>query len=269
MDLPWKKRNQTADPPTPDPDDPEGKLEGKDPNQPQEPTSNEPPTGSESPFNDPEVAARITLMEATIAEQKRTIDAVPNVSAPVAVEPPPEPRKKIDSQDFFSDPAGSVEAVVSETVQKHLKEIIEPFKQDLAANRSRDAWVEAAGTLPNLAQMRPMIEAVLTRNKVISPTVGTIIAAYDMAVGQANRTGTNLPIELTPVAPINTPTPAPNVPPQHMPSTQPIVTETKIVAVEPLTENEARIARINNQTPEEYRSWQALDEADVLLPEVK
>ena len=74
-----------------------------------------------------------------------------------------------------------------------MKEIVSELRQDMAVTRAKTAWDEAGEQVSNLAEMRPMIEAVLSQNRITSPTVAQIVGACDMAVGQAQRRGVDIP----------------------------------------------------------------------------
>ncbi len=253
----------------------EGEPEGKKKTE----SSSDPPptpTGVESPFSSgplagmtaQEAADRIALQELTITEQRGAVAAVVDAPPVAAPEPEPEP-VKISSEDFFLDPAESIRKVTSETIQAQLKEIVAPLEAQLAKGFVKDSWTEAGEQLPNLSAMRPMIEAVLKQRGITNPDASTIIGAHDLAVGQAQRKGVPIPGMETKTEPTPTPTPTrknERMIPQHSPSTQPLASTEKKEEIEPLDENEARVAREQNMTPEQFRQWQAIDGEDVLAP---
>ena len=245
-----------------------------------ESSSSEPQTptgGTESPFTNPvlsrykteqELAEAIALRDLTIDEQKAAVSAAGAASQAPVPEPEPEPPVEISSEDFFQNPGESTAKIVNEIVQKQLKEIIEPFRQDLARGQVRTAWDEAATHLPNLDLMRPLIEAGLQHRGITNPNLETIIAVHDLAVGQATRKGTPLPAMET-SAGSTSDNKRTTVIPQHMPSTQPIAAAEPKANIVPLSEHEARLARERKLTHEEYRALQEMDEADVLYVEEK
>ena len=245
-----------------------------------ESSSGEPQTptgGTESPFTNPvlsrykteqELAEAIALRDLTIDEQKAAVSAAGAASQAPVPEPEPEPPVEISSEDFFQNPGESTAKIVNEIVQKQLKEIIEPFRQDLAKGQVRTAWDEAAAHLPNLDLMRPLIEAGLQHRGITNPNLETIIAVHDLAVGQAARKGTPLPAMETSTGPTSD-NKRTTVIPQHMPSTQPIAAAEPKVNIVPLSEHEARLARERKLTHEEYRALQEMDESDVLYVEEK
>ena len=245
-----------------------------------ESSSSEPQTptgGAESPFTNPvlsrykteqELAEAIALRDLTINEQKAAVSAAGAASQAPVPEPEPEPPVEISSEDFFQNPGESTAKIVNEIVQKQLKEIIEPFRQDLARGQVRTAWDEAATHLPNLDLMRPLIEAGLQHRGITNPNLETIIAVHDLAVGQAARKGTPLPAMETSTGPTSD-NKRNTVIPQHMPSTQPIAAAEPKVNIVPLSEHEARLARERKLTHEEYRALQEMDESDVLYVEEK
>jgi hypothetical protein len=245
-----------------------------------ESSSSEPQTptgGTESPFTNPvlsrykteqELAEAIALRDLTIDEQKAAVSAAGAASQAPVPEPEPEPPVEISSEDFFQNPGESTAKIVNEIVQKQLKEIIEPFRQDLARGQVRTAWDEAATHLPNLDLMRPLIEAGLQHRGITNPNLETIIAVHDLAVGQATRKGTPLPAMET-SAGSTSDNKRTTVIPQHMPSTQPIAAAEPKVNIVPLSEHEARLARERKLTHEEYRALQEMDESDVLYVEEK
>ena len=245
-----------------------------------ESSSSEPQTptgGTESPFTNPvlsrykteqELAEAIALRDLTIDEQKAAVSAAGAASQAPVPEPEPEPPVEISSEDFFQNPGESTAKIVNEIVQKQLKEIIEPFRQDLARGQVRTAWDEAATHLPNLDLMRPLIEAGLQHRGITNPNLETIIAVHDLAVGQATRKGTPLPAMET-SAGSTSDNKRNTVIPQHMPSTQPIASAEPKVNIVPLSEHEARLARERKLTHEEYRALQEMDESDVLYVEEK
>lgn len=245
-----------------------------------ESSSSEPQTptgGTESPFTNPvlsrykneqELAEAIALRDLTIDEQKAAVSAAGAASQAPVPEPEPEPPVEISSEDFFQNPGESTAKIVNEIVQKQLKEIIEPFRQDLARGQVRTAWDEAATHLPNLDLMRPLIEAGLQHRGITNPNLETIIAVHDLAVGQATRKGTPLPAMETSTGPTSD-NKRTTVIPQHMPSTQPIAAAEPRANIVPLSEHEARLARERKLTHEEYRALQEMDESDVLYVEEK
>lgn len=240
--------------------------------------SEPPPTDTsvvQSPFSHPglegkseqelaDLLALSDLKDITIREQKAALAGTVTVQAP-PIEPTPEPLK-ISSEDFFLDPAKAIREVTSETIQKEMTEIVAELRTDMAAGRAKSAWDDAAESLPNLANMRPLIEARFQKNGLQNPNVGSIIAVHDLLVGEATRQGSPIPTVAEP-----TPTPTPvldnnRVIPQHPVSTQPIATLEKKETFEPLDENEARIARDMKMSHIDFRRWQAVDGEDVLLP---
>ena len=245
-----------------------------------ESSSGEPQTptgGTESPFTNPvlsrykteqELAEAIALRDLTIDEQKAAVSAAGAASQAPVSEPEPEPPVEISSEDFFQNPGESTAKIVNEIVQKQLKEIIEPFRQDLAKGQVKTAWDEAAAHLPNLELMRPLIEAGLQHRGITNPNLETIIAVHDLAIGQATRKGTPLPAMETSTVPTSE-NKRTTVIPQHMPSTQPIAAAEPKVNIVPLSEHEARLARERKLTHEEYRALQEMDESDVLYVEEK
>lgn len=263
----------------------EGVTEMKDgdPEEKKTPESNSDPpqtvTEVQSPFSHPglegkseqEIVDLLALNALTIKEQSAAVAGIDSQPAVVAVEPEPKPEPvKISSEDFFLDPAEAIRKVtaetVSEVVQKEMKEIVAPLAAQLSRGFTKDAWEEAGVEVKNLSVMRPLIESVLKKNGIANPSVAQIVGASDLAYGQAARQGTPIPGMVSDTTTSATTTPQPIGIPQHSPSTQPLAQVAKTPAIEPLNEFEARIARENKQTPEEYRALQDLDSADVLAP---
>ncbi len=257
----------------------EGTKEGKEEEKKTPESSSEtPPTdtqdGVEGPFTHPslvgkseqelaDLLALSDLKDITIKEQKAAVDSIGN--QPPTPAPEPEPPVDATSAEYFENPIGTTRKMI----QEELKSIVAPLEAQFAKGFVKDAWEEVGEEIPNLAQMRPAIEAVLKRSGITNPTSAHIIGSYDMAVGQAARQGTVIPG----VAPVDSdPSPKPEVEnprmiPQHAVSTQPIAETEKKVEFEPLNENEARLAREANLTHEKYRALQDMDEADILRPE--
>jgi hypothetical protein len=207
-----------------------------------------------------EAADRLALQEITITEQKAAVDGVPTTVAPP--EPVSEP-VQVSSEEFFQDPGKAIREITADTIQSQMKEIVSELRQDMAVGKVKSAWDDAAGSIPNLSNMRPLIEARLSQNGVNAPNVASIIAVNDMLVGEATRRGTPIPTIETRVEPGSTD--STRVIPQHSVSTQPLATSIeKKVEYEPLDENEARMAREKKMTHEQYRQWQAIDIGDVL-----
>ena len=235
-----------------------------------ESVSDPPPTdtGVEGPFSHPALAGRseqeiadmLALQDLTIKEQKAAVDTVSS-QPPPAPEPEPEP-VNVSSEEFFANPSESTRTIVSDVIQRELKEIVAPLEAQLKKGFTRDAWDDA--DVPKT--MRPMIEAVLKQRGIVNPDASTIKSAYHLAVGQATVQGTPLPGMETKTEP-DPPPENTRVIPQHNPSTQPIAQTAKKVEFEPLNENEARIAREQKMTHEEYRAWNAIHEDEVLTVE--
>lgn len=270
MKFPWKKEEATST-------SEEGvtvKLddEGEPPKKP-ESTSVTPPTdtGVEGPFSGgplagqtaQEAADLIALQALTIKEQTAAASVEPTAQpTPEPIAPPIE----VTSEAFFQDPGKATRDIVSQAIQTEMKEIVSELRADMAVGRSRDAWDEAADAIPNLASMRPLIEAKLKQNGVQAPNLASIIAVNDMLVGQAARQGQVLPGSETKTEPVPTPENT-RVIPQHSVSTQPLAPTGKAEeAFEPLDENEARMAREKKMTHAQFRQWGALDIEDVLAP---
>ena len=266
---PWRKKEK-------DPSLEDGETgttpEGDEKKKTVESDSDPPPTdtGVQGPFSHPalagkseqEIADMLAVQQVTINEQRGAMETVSN-QPPAAPEPEPEP-VTVTSEEFFADPSGSTRTIVSDVIQKELKQIVAPLEAQLSKGFTRDAWDEA--DIP--VAMRPMVEAVLKQRRIANPDADTIKGAYHLAVGQATVQGTPLPgMEAK-----SEPDPPPEnnkAIPQHSPSTQPIAETEKKVEFEPLTENEARLARENDQTHEEYRAWSAIHEDEVLTVEEK
>lgn len=277
MKLPWTKEEEKE--PSSEPEGTETKVEeGKEEKKKVESSSETPPMdteGVQSPFDkdgplagksEKEVADMLALQDMTIKEQSAAVDGIGSQPA-VAVEPEPEPKlREATSEEFFANPGKEMNDAISAGVQSQMKEIVAELRLEMAEGRTKTAWDEAKESIPNLDNMRPLIEARLKQNGVANPNKASIIAVNDMLVGEATRQGTQIPG--TGTTPVPTPKPVENerAIPQHAVSTQPLVqTETK-EKFEPLDENEARVARENKMTPEQFRRWQALDGEDVLLP---
>ncbi len=268
--LPWQKEEIVEKELTSEGVEVEKKPEEGEPKKTLESTTTEPPTGSEegvqTPFggkSEEEVLASIALLEATVREQGRALTEARETQPATVVEPEAKP-EDVDSTVFFQDPAAETRRII----QQELKEIVAPLREDFAKGRARNAWDDATTELPNLANMRPMIEAVLSRNGITNPTVAQIIGAHDLALGQAKRTGVNIP-QVETRTEIKTEEPHSRVSPQHHPSSQPIVKDEKKSKLRELTENEERLRRERKMTHEQFLSWQGLDIADVILPDEK
>lgn len=271
MKMPWKKED--AEPSSPEGEEGTKEGEGEEKKKPESVSDPPPtPTGVQSPFSLPGLAGRseqeisdlLSLQEMTITEQKRAVaeaGATPLVAATLAT--PETPPVEVSSEEFFSDPGKATRDIVSDIIQKELKTIIEPFRQDMAKGQARTAWDDAKEDLPNLTEMRPMIEAVLKRSGIHNPTSAQIIGSYDLTVGQAQRQGVSIPGMGEQTEPGSSPSNVRAIP-QHQVSTQPIAEETRKTEIEPLNENEARLARERNLTHEQYRELQEQDIGDVL-----
>jgi hypothetical protein len=233
--------------------------------------------GVQSPFgadgslagrSEKEVVDELALMQATIQAQKDALDAGENQPSPViAPEPEPEPAE-LTAEDFFRDPAGMIDGIVSRRVQSEMKTIIAPFERDLAQSQAQSAWDTVGSSRPNMNLMRPLMEVIIKERNIPDPSVGVLEDVYDLALARAVRTGENITSNNSPLVkdPKTTLKQERTVSPQHTPSSHPIADTTKTPDIEPLTENEARIARERGLTHLEYRQWQNMDEADILLP---
>ena len=275
MKMPWKKEEE-KEPTSEHVEEETTEGEGESKKTPESPTDTPPTdTGAEGPFESPELAGygsekelidALAVRDVTISEQRNAVAAAGNQPEPTP-EPEPEP-VKVTSEEFFADPGKAMNDAISAGIQSQMKEIVSELRQDMAVTRAKTAWDEAGEQISNLAEMRPMIEAVLSRNKITSPTVLQIVGACDMAVGQAQRQGVDIP-----GAEVRTPAEANKREirdiPQHSPSTHPIATTEKKETFEPLNENEIRLARENNMTHEQFRAWSAVHEDEVLLVEEK
>jgi len=233
-------------------------------------------TGVQSPFStdgpfagktEKEVSDMLVLQDMTIKEQSAAVAAVGDQPPPV-VEPEPEPIQ-VTSEEFFADPGKATRAIVSETIQKEMREIVGELRLDMAKGRAKTAWDDAAESIPNLAQTRPLVEARLKQNGVSNPNQASIIAVHDMLVGEASRQGTPIPGMEMKTEPKTEDPPPENrrVIPQHGVSTQPLVAAETKATFEPLDENEARMARERKMTHEQFRALQEVDIADVVKPE--
>ena len=276
MDLPWKKKEENeGKEPTSEGVEAEKKPDEEESKKTQESSVPEPPTGSEegvqTPFggkSEEEVLASIALLEATVKEQGRALTEARDAQPATVVEPEPK-TEDVDSTAYFQNPIGETRKMI----QEELKTIVAPLREDFAKGRARNAWDDAADEIPNLANMRPLIEAGLARNGIANPTIAQIIGVRDMVVGQAERMGTPIPGIATVETKTEVRTEAAEahnrVSPQHNPSSQPIVSTEQQAKIRDLTENEARMARERGMTHEEFLSWQGLDIADIVLPEEK
>lgn len=277
MEFPFtRKKEEKQTDPTPE----GGVVEPKgDPPEKKTPesASDPPPTGTvegvQSPFgadgslagrSEKDVVDELALQAATIQAQKEALDAGVNQPVPVVVpEPEPEPIPESSAEDFFANPGKVIGEIVSQRVQAEMKEIIAPFQADLANSQARTAWDDLKRD--NMTIMRPLMEATLQKMGITSPNLSILESVYDMALGRATRQGVTVPLVGDPPPPSTTP-PERQVSPQHQPSSHPIVDPVKTEEFEPLSENEAQVARESNMTHLQYRQWQAMDEADLLIP---
>lgn len=265
-----------------------GEPEVTDPSKSKEtPTpSNPSATGIESPFRGTrfdgmsveDVASRFTLMEATVKEQgsaltdlyKRAREG--ERSPPAASAAPAVADPEFDAQTFFADPAKVLKARdehLASRIVEDMKTLIAPFSASFKKNEIASNWDAAERRLPDFARYRPYIENVLETRGIDDPTEDTLEMLYYTAVGKAAING-GAPPAVTAATPA-TPTPTESVTrvnPQHPPSSQPIKPTSSDKKIRPLTENEKRIARMNNMTDEEYLSWLEVDEEDIVSSKI-
>lgn len=280
MTMPWNKSKDEENKPTSEGDGTETKQGTEGDQKTTESNSQTPQTdtGAQSPFRLPslegkseqELSDLLAVQEMTIREQKAALEGA---QAAPTVEPEPEPKPEpveISSEDFFADPSGSTRKIMDESTTKiiaEMKTMVAPLEAQFAKGFAKDAWAEAIEQVPDVAGLRPAIEAVLSKNGITSPSIAQILGSRDMAYGHAQRQGVTLPGMET--APASTPAPTTEntrVIPQHSVSTQPLAATEKKVTIKPLDENEARMARERKMTPEQFRSWQDLPEDEVLTP---
>ena len=166
----------------------------------------------------------------------------------------------ISAEDFWKNPSKSVREVVEGTVRSQLQELIQPFRDDLASGKTDQAWRDAGAAHSDLSQYKPMIDALLSRAGTTDPSFNEIEQYYYMAVGFTSKNESG--------ATTSVPTVHPSAPPQHAPSSHPIIpSEADKPKPRELDENERTLARLSGQTPEEYLRLQDMDEREVLTVE--
>jgi len=205
------------------------------------------------------------VLETTVQAQEAQLRL--NANQPAAA-PVPEPvvvPEAVSAEEFWANPSESVRAIVEDTVKGHLDKVIKPFQEDSAAAKEAQAWNNVTGRNPDLPQYKNIMNTLLQRQGNSSPTEEEIETVYFAAVGMANRS------EQVRAAvdgqPNPNPVPARNAPPQHQPSSHPTLQPPPETEPIVLTENEARLARENGQTPEEYARWRDMPEDEVLIPD--
>ena len=190
-----------------------------------------------------------------------------NTIVATAAEPTPVVAPvEVSSTEYFENPGKATRAIVVDVIQSEMKEVVAELRQDMAVGRTRTAWDDAISATPAIANIRPMLEAIMTKRGVQNPNADTITSAYYLALGQATAQGTPLPGMTTTPVPTTVPAENTRAIPQHAASTQPLATPITETQLEPFTEAEARLARENNQTLAEFRGYQDLDIADVVRP---
>ena len=153
--------------------------------------------------------------------------------------------------------------VVKATIKEEMDTIIAPFSADLARNQAEQAWAQNAH-LPQLAQLRPVIEAYLIKQGISAPTAQTIEDVYDLIIGKMQRSNVKLPGLDTGVG-------EPTIDPVRLHhnielQTQPLAPVETKQQLRELTENEKLLARRRGMTDEQFLSWQEMDDDDVLKP---
>ena len=273
QDDPTSKKDVNGNPEDPLPQDPLKVLESSSNDPPTDLVvpSTDPPVKSESPFTNPifegktekEIAEEMALLNLTVKEQGRTLTQLqnkPQLTPTPDIEP--DPLEGVDGAAFFDDPIGNMRKVVKATIKEEMGTMIAPFSADLARNQAEQSWAQNSH-LPNIAQLRPVIEAYLVKQGITSPNAQTVEDAYDLIIGKMQRNNVKLPGLETETVDPPTPTLAP---PQHRASTQPLAQVENKISFRELTENEKLLARRRGMTDEQFLSWQEMDDSDVLKP---
>ena len=247
--TPDPEGNSEVDPPVADPPDPTTPASEPDPT----PTVEEPQGRTKE-----ELEQLVGVYETTIEEQGREVARLNTErNVPVETSVVPVVPVEVSAEEFWRNPSESVRSIVEDTVKGQLKEIIQPFKDDLSRNSANEAWREARSLHPDLDQYKPMIDALLSKSGKVDPTFTEIEMYYYMAVGFTSKEG----------KPTTLPAP-PTAPPQHPPSSHPVVIDgPRGPELRELTESEKTLARHNNMSDEEFLKYQAMDEREIVTPE--
>jgi len=231
--------------------------------------SPEPPTGTESPFNNPalkgmseqEIADRLALLNSTVKEQGAALsESQRKLSAAATEAPPAAPVDPPSAAQFWEDPAKEIKSMI----QEQMEETIKPFREDLQANKTNSAWAVMANRHADFAEYKPLVETLLTRMGISEPDEAVLEMIYHTAVGIQTKSA-GAPETPTAADPPAEETNRRNPPPQHAPSSHPVSTEREKGPSRELTESEREVARIQGfKTDEEYLAWLEIDETQVL-----
>lgn len=241
--------------------------------------SNDPPSGSDSPFRHPslqgkseeeiaQIMERAGVLEATVREQGQALNRIhrENQNRPVNQGPPKEEEVEEDPQRFWEKPHEEIRSLV----RKELSQIITPFREDLAKNQTNAAWQEVGQQFSDLETYRPLVEHLLSQNGNHTPTADDIRTVYYTAKGYALANGGIDKVLGRPAAPNNLPPNDANngrqPPPQHRASNQPLRNEGPDKKDRrQLTETERKWARLQGFTKdEEYLDYLEQSETEVI-----
>jgi len=221
------------------------------------------PTPVEPQFSHPhlqgkspaEIESLFNLMQNTVQSQTRRINELATVPTPTApAEVGVEPKG-----DFFDDPLTHM--------RRELRTAVAPINEEIANLKAQalvnSAWESVGMKFHDFEKYRSHVEAML-QNMGVGPAQVTPDLLESLYYGAKGYIATH-EANIAP-APSEVPSQAPP-PPQHRPSSAPLPRSN---AGQPrqLTEDERRLAREFNLTPEEFIEWGEKDEGDVANAEV-
>jgi len=206
-----------------------------------------------------EIESYISLLEGVTREQGTKLSEVEKDKAQLESEAAARAAApRVDDEElnvaFLDNPMAAMRQAQVESEERILGkmgEMIEPFKLGLARDAESDAIDQARVQFPDLDTYLPQMRVYAQQAGASLAVPGNVQAYYYMVKGKSVTEGG------APVVTTETPgaaTPSVEVP-QGRPQNQPLPTAGEVTKVRELTELEARLARENNMTPEQYLEW--------------
>ncbi len=219
-----------------------------------------------------EIEEYVRALELTTKEQGSQLTRQHNQRLAPVEERVRKPEKKITSAEFFEDPNGTIESTVARILKEQLDESILPFKQDMAAQRANQVWVDFAEEHPDVSSYKPLMKSMMEGAGITNPNSGTLEAFYLMAYAKAaidgKKAGNREEDDDNPRKPARR-----DPPPQHRASNQPLKENNGGKQRRKLTETERTVARMqgfNVNTEAGVAEYlDLLDENDEDIPEKK
>jgi|SRR5215203_533876 len=232
----------------------------------QQDSHSQPPTPQTPPQNQPTNNDTTQLFQLMLERERADNERLRREITAQQQTPPPVDRDAL-KQQYFDDPVAAME----QTVKRVMEPMLQPFGQFIQQQRQVSEYDRLKGEFRQTqfgSQLTPEIESAVDQMMAKSePTIANLQAAFFATLGmkQMGLIRPSEPAQAQPgqlnlhLVPNTPPAPTNDMTPPHLRSSPPAAPRAQLANAAPkreYTENELRMMRTNNITPEEFDEMQ-------------